>query len=240
MEKNNFCLKLSSNEDVDFILGMKTTLQGLLVSCESGAEEQVAVTTNVVDNVDPSENSKEIADAPVQVVDQAIVGTVSTSAVETVVDKTSDRSSEASEPLDDGWCAIGESEVSSPREEATIQSLDYSNKVANAVKSQEALRLPKLSEQSTEGNIDDDGIPTVASAPPSKKDGDEDNVWVKVGGGIAVLGAVVGGAFLAMNQNNENNKPDVQESQKNSSVEIERLDEEEDVKDDNWEPASNT
>lgn len=125
------------------------------------------------------------------------------------------------------WSPIIDSVAS--EEQAAIQPLDYSERLADAVRTREELSMPQLSETEGLATTDGDGIPTVASAAPDRRRDDEDNMWVKVGGGIAVLGAVVGGAFLAMNQDNPNNTNNsTREGQRNrSSVTIERIDDNE-------------
>ena len=138
------------------------------------------------------------------------------------------------------WSPIVESAGS--EEAATIQPFDYSERLANAVKTRDELNMPLLAEEdnttlvaTAEGEGDVDGIPTVASAP-SRRD-DDDNMWVKVGGGIAVLGAVVGGAFLAMHQDNPNNTNENRNQAHASTVTIERLDNDDDEGRSDWEPT---
>lgn len=133
---------------------------------------------------------------------------------------------------DGGWSPAVESE-----EAAAIQPLDYSERLANAVRTREELTMPHLTERDGLATADGDGIPTVESSAPRKDE--DDNMWVKVGGGIAVLGAVVGGAFLAMNQDNPNSSSgNTRENQSNrSSVSIERLDDD-DEGESKWEPAT--
>ena len=135
---------------------------------------------------------------------------------------------------DSPWSPIGDSVAS--EEQAAIQPLDYSERLANAVRTREELDMPRLSETEGLAVTDGDGIPTVASSAPDRRRDDDDNMWVKVGGGIAVLGAVVGGAFLAMNQDNPNNPNNANNNststgggqRSRSSVTIERLDDNDD------------
>ena len=131
---------------------------------------------------------------------------------------------------DSAWSPIIDSVAS--EEQAAIQPLDYSERLADAVRTREELSMPQLSETEGLAVTDGDGIPTVASSAPDRQRDEEDNMWVKVGGGIAVLGAVVGGAFLAMNQDNpnnaNNNNPGGGNQRNRSSVTVERLDDNED------------
>jgi hypothetical protein len=127
--------------------------------------------------------------------------------------------------LDGGWSPIlttAESE-----EQAAIQPLDYSERLASAVQTRQAL-VPMQDRLTTQ---DDDGIPTVESSASgqARTEDDDDNMWVKVGGGLAVLGAaVVGGAFLAMHQENPNNRRTNNQNNR-TSVTIEQIDDEEET-----------
>lgn len=65
--------------------------------------------------------------------------------------------------------------------------------------------------------------PPVESKP-SQSENEEENLWLKVGGGIAVLGAVVGGVALAMGQQgNDDQNQTRRRRQTNSSVVIEEV-----------------
>jgi hypothetical protein len=195
---------------------MKSTLQGLLL--ESSHEED-ALINPVASTMEKLQSPGQSGDAEAQL---KLVA--------------------ASCLSDDGWSPIAGSVASPPQEEVTIQSLDYGEKIANAVSKvgpREDLAVPHLSEEDGLATMDGDGIPTVSSSVPPKDD--DDNVWVKVGSGIAVVGALVGGAFLAMNQSNENNRPSSESRQDNqSTVTIERLDDDEGEGKNKWEPAAST
>lgn len=145
------------------------------------------------------------------------------------------------ESMDEGWSPILASAES--EEQAAIQPLDYSARLASAVRTRES-----LISASNRPDHDSDGIQTVetstatSTAGQAQNEEDDDNMWVKVGGGIAVLGAaVVGGAFLAMQQENPSNcRGDGSGDRANiSSVTIERLDDEnETVNNEEWESTA--
>ncbi len=60
--------------------------------------------------------------------------------------------------------------------------------------------------------------------PKSPRSHDEDeNIWLKVGSGIAVLGAVVGGVALAMGQQGNDQSRSQARRQNRSTVQIEEL-----------------
>jgi len=128
---------------------------------------------------------------------------------------------------DSPWSPIVNSVGS--EEQAAIQPLDYSERLADAVRNREELHMPELAETQGHASMDSGGIPTVSSsAPEQRRQEEEDNMWIKVGGGIAVLGAaVVGGAFVAMNQNNPNASAGQQQGRRNnqSTVTVEEVDE---------------
>jgi hypothetical protein len=199
-EKNEFCLKLSINgNNNQYVSGMKATLQGLMLESSneptsSGAAMPAAAY---------SSTALARCISPDQVAGSESGMRVSESAMS-----------------DDGWSPIVESVAS---EEAGIQQLDYSERLADAVRMRNDLSTPDLGEHqaATTTSSDDDGIPTVDSAGQER---DDDNMWVKVGGGIAVVGALVGGAFLAMHHDNANNRRD---NRPTTNVTIERLDDDE-------------
>lgn len=140
---------------------------------------------------------------------------------------------------DDGWSPIVHSV---PSAEASMQPLDYGQRLAQAARPREE---PLASESDVPGSTAvEDGIPTVGSSSV-QEEADNDNAWVKIGSGIAVLGAAaIGGAFLAMQHNDRNNSNNNGHgSQQNtSSVTIERLDDDEDDGDRNgeWEATCST
>jgi hypothetical protein len=192
-EKNEFCLKLSANgHDDHFVSGMSATLQGLILESSS----ELPASDAAIPAFDFSTGALARCMSPDQV-----AGTESGIHVN------------ESTMSDDGWSPIVGSVAS---EEAAIQPLDYSERLADAVRTRDELSTPNLAAATSE----DDGIPTVDSAGQER---DDDTMWVKVGGGIAVVGALVGGAFLAMHHDNANNRR--RDNQNNTHVTIERLDE---------------
>lgn len=130
---------------------------------------------------------------------------------------------------DSGWSPISaESE-----EQETIQPLDYSERIKSAVQTRAVLNPPRADPDSSEN----ERVLTEESASRQAQNSDDDNMWMKFGGGIAVLGAaVVGGAFLAMQQDNTNSGPreggGAQANQ--STVTIEQLDDEDETAEE-WE-----
>jgi hypothetical protein len=67
-------------------------------------------------------------------------------------------------------------------------------------------------------------MPEGDDGPKSPRSDDEDeNIWLKVGSGIAVLGAVVGGVALAMGQQGNDQSPSQPRRQNRSTVQIEEL-----------------
>ncbi|CAB9515873.1 expressed unknown protein [Seminavis robusta] len=194
-EKNEFCMKLSANgKDNDFVVGMEATLRGLILE------------TSGEDNMD--EASRTIVPGRCTSPEQELRGN------DGVAEGAGAGKVNESVMSDDGWSPIVESVAS---EEAAIQPLDYSDRLANAVRTREDLSTPHLTPSQAAA---------TATTTTESDDGDDDNLWVKVGvgvgvGGLAVLGAAVGGAFLAMNQDNPNNR-----RENTSNVTIERLDDE--------------
>jgi hypothetical protein len=68
------------------------------------------------------------------------------------------------------------------------------------------------------------GVPVGDDGPKSPRSDDEDeNIWLKVGSGIAVLGAVVGGVALAMGQQGNDQSRSQARRQNRSTVQIEEL-----------------
>lgn len=198
-EKNEFCLKLSINNESDVVAGMKKTLQGLIR--ETGHEQ--------LDHSSPpgSEDPKLCRQGH-------------------TIDEQQVKEEEA-------WRPIVPSVAS--QEDMAVQALDYSDRVANAVNSNEALITPQLS-RCEDVAASDDGIPTLeSSAPTRRRENEEENVWVKVGGSVAVVGAIVGGAFLAMNHGNDNDRNTREHEENRTSVRIERLNEEEEENLNEWE-----
>jgi hypothetical protein len=78
------------------------------------------------------------------------------------------------------------------------------------------------------------GVPEAeANRKPPRSDDEEDNLWLKVGGGIAVLGAVVvGGVALALGQQGNDQSPSQSRRQNRSTVQIEELSDNEEGGDD--------
>jgi len=218
-EKNEFCLKLSEgNVDKEIILGMKKTLKGLIVeSSHDNQEKPMAATT-----------------------DESITTTKA--------NDTAPRRKEADDATSYDEKAMADTASDDSEWKPLVEAVapDYSERIANAV-NQEELTRPRLSTREGTGAAstrsaggDEDGIPTVASSPPSRRE-EDDNVWAKVGGGLAVLGAVVGGAFLAMHKDNPNNteRNTANDGQANnrSSVTIETL-ADGDEEGDSWEATT--
>lgn len=208
-EKNEFCLKLCGGaKDKDLIVGMKKTLQGLILEVSHDHAGPIA----------PA------ALSPVQDKNQA---------------EDSNIPATETSKSDSAWSPIIDAVAS--EEQAAIQPLDYSKRLADAVRTREEMNIPQLLETEELATIDGDGIPTVASSAPNerRRGEDEESMWVKVGGGIAVLGAVVGGAFLAMNQDNPNNSNNNNNATRNqsSAVTIEQVgdDNDNDEGQNNWE-----
>jgi hypothetical protein len=68
------------------------------------------------------------------------------------------------------------------------------------------------------------GMPEGDEGPKSPRSDDEDeNIWLKVGSGIAVLGAVVGGVALAMGQQGNAQSRSQAHRRNRSTVQIEEL-----------------
>jgi hypothetical protein len=67
------------------------------------------------------------------------------------------------------------------------------------------------------------GMPEGDDGPKSPRSDDDENIWLKVGSGIAVLGAVVGGVALAMGQQGNDQSRSQARRQNRSTVQIEEL-----------------
>jgi hypothetical protein len=68
------------------------------------------------------------------------------------------------------------------------------------------------------------GMPEGDDGPkPAQSDDEDENIWLKVGSGIAVLGAVVGGVALAMGQQGKDQSRSPARRRNRSTVEIEQL-----------------
>jgi hypothetical protein len=106
-------------------------------------------------------------------------------------------------------------------DDSDFEPLDSGDNIAKQVgDSQRTSKIP-LEKSATPS---ESGIPKGNDGPKSpRSDDDDENIWLKVGSGIAVLGAVVGGVALAMGQQDNDQSRSQARAQNRSTVQIEEL-----------------